>query len=548
VALFYQLVLRKLTFYNWNRYYLLGYSLLSFFVAFIDISPAMKEKKWDRAGFVQWVPVINSHEIPATGENDPGFFTIPNILGVLLIMGMVVMSGRLVIQLVSFKRLARKAQIVSQEGMKFYQVNDSIIPFSFGNSIFLNRHLHSEQELQEIIRHEFVHVKQKHTIDIIWCEILCLLSWYNPFAWVLKASIRQNLEFVADNKVLENGVCKKEYQYMLLKVIGNNQFSIAQKFNFSSLKKRIAMMNTLKSTRLNLVRFLFIFPLIAAMLLAFRSVQRESLTPTKYNNAVHSTMGIFEQAKQLADTAPPKKSTKPVVANNEKNVSALSDDFEIMGDRAIIHLKNGTTEEYDLKNKEERRKLEEKYGKLINFIEPPCPTNTVSAVTVDVVTTVLSPVKVANSGNSSVSTAATVAATTNASVSAPVVTPTDVTVATVIATTPVTANRPALTVGDYGGVANGDEETLFTITKNTTRQQLEELTKQMKEKGFDLNFKEANYNDEGKLVSLTGIITSKDVTGRFHFAAASFNKLVVSTINDGSHIYFRVEEVVKRII
>jgi hypothetical protein len=61
---------------------------------------------------------------------------------------------------------------------------------------------------------------------------------------VIKRSIRQNLEFIADNKVVENGIDKKQYQYLLLKVIGNNQYSIATKFNFSSLKKRIAMMNS----------------------------------------------------------------------------------------------------------------------------------------------------------------------------------------------------------------------------------------------------------------------------------------------------------------
>jgi Zn-dependent protease with chaperone function len=74
-----------------------------------------------------------------------------------------------------------------------YQVNENIIPFSFGNSIFINRQLHSEDELREIIRHEFVHVKQKHTADILWAELLCMLNWYNPFAWALKNAMRQNL-------------------------------------------------------------------------------------------------------------------------------------------------------------------------------------------------------------------------------------------------------------------------------------------------------------------------------------------------------------------
>ena len=135
--------------------------------------------------------------------------------------------------------MRRKANILSVDGMKLYQVHQNIIPFSFGNSIFINRELHTEDELQEIIRHEFVHVKQKHTLDIIWSEWLCIINWYNPFAWLLKTAIRQNLEFIADNKVLQNGVDRKHYQYLLLKVIGNSHFSLASKFNFSSLKNNV---------------------------------------------------------------------------------------------------------------------------------------------------------------------------------------------------------------------------------------------------------------------------------------------------------------------
>ena len=140
---------------------------------------------------------------------------------------------------ISFRKMMRKAEWIPAEGMNIYQINEAIIPFSFGNSIFINSTQHTENELREIIRHEFIHVKQKHTADILWAELMCMLNWYNPFAWALKNAMRQNLEFIADHQVLENGVDKKQYQYLLLKVIGNDQFSIAQKFNFSSLKKNV---------------------------------------------------------------------------------------------------------------------------------------------------------------------------------------------------------------------------------------------------------------------------------------------------------------------
>jgi hypothetical protein len=166
--------------------------------------------------------------------------------------------------------MKRKALLVRTGGLNIYQVNEKIIPFSFGKNIFLNHDLHKGDELSEIILHEFIHVRQLHSIDIIWAEILCLLNWYNPFAWMLKRSIRQNLEFIADQKVLDNGIDRKKYQYLLLKVVGNNQYSIANQFNFSSLKKRIVMMNKIKSARVHMLRFLFLVPLLAVILLSFR--------------------------------------------------------------------------------------------------------------------------------------------------------------------------------------------------------------------------------------------------------------------------------------
>jgi hypothetical protein len=97
-----------------------------------------------------------------------------------------------------------------------------------------------------------------------------MLNWYNPFSWLMRWSIRQNLEFIADQQVLENGVDRKVYQYHLLTVLGEPRYRLANNFNFSSLKKRIIMMNKIRSARLHLLKFLFVLPLAGVLLVAFR--------------------------------------------------------------------------------------------------------------------------------------------------------------------------------------------------------------------------------------------------------------------------------------
>jgi hypothetical protein len=550
VSLFYQLVLRKLTFYNWNRYYLLGYSLLSFFVAFIDISPVLKQKEWGSAEFVLCVPILNSIEIVTSSSDTPGFFTTWNIVSLLLIMGMGIMFFRLLFQLFSFGRLVKKAEHISAEGMKFYQVNDSIIPFSFGNSIFINRHLHSEADLKEIILHEFVHVKQKHSIDIILAEILCLLNWYNPFAWFLKAAIRQNLEFIADNKVLEHGINRKEYQYLLLKVVGNNQFSIAPKFNFSSLKKRIAMMNKLKTARLNLVRFLFVLPLVVVLLLAFRNKGLPHRMMQKNNQNTVSISSTISPIHILTDTVPKSSKSQKQPVANETPLSTVSDDYEISDERAVIHLKNGTTEEYDFNNKEQRKKFEEKYGRVINTSVHVSPTVAVSAINVEGVATTIEPSIVIGNGigtgngngigsGNGISSPTVITTTSSVSTSAKIATkPTINSVSTSVVAPVAIAGGPVTTISDYGSTISGDEEILLTITKNTTRQQLEEFKKQMKEKGIDLNFNEIEYDGNGVLIRLRGTVKAKD--NNSSFSASGFNKLILSMITEGDHFLFRV--------
>jgi hypothetical protein len=259
------------------------------------------------------------------------------------------MLVRLLLQYRSLYRIRRSARLLVNDGIKIYQVNQPIIPFSFGNAIYLNQQLHSDDELKDIVRHEFIHVKQKHSADMIWGELLCIVCWYNPFAWLTRIAIRQNLEFIADNQVLQTGIDRKQYQYLLLKVVGISSFSIASNFNFSSLKKRIAMMNKTKSARVNLVRFLCMLPLVLVVLLGFRTI-----IPAR------------EQVQQIlvTDTVPAKaKAARQGLPPNVRSIS-------IRDNGATVTLKNGKVEKYRLDSEEEWEAFENKYGKMP---EPPLP-------------------------------------------------------------------------------------------------------------------------------------------------------------------------------
>lgn len=273
VFMFYRFVLRNLTFYKWNRIYLAAYTMLCFFIPLIDIMPVIHSSGADSITVINMIPALQPTVQPGAGPiaTAAKAWSIQDALLTVVVAVSVCLLLRMLIQLISLKKTIKQAHLVSDNGIKLYHTDKDIMPFSFGNAIFINPQLHHENDLPEIIRHEFVHVKQKHSIDILWAEMLCIINWFNPFAWLLRHAIRQNLEFIADSKVLENGSDKTQYQYLLLKVLGNNHFAVASPLNFSSLKRRIFMMNKIKTAKVHLLRFLFLLPLMVVLLLAFRS-------------------------------------------------------------------------------------------------------------------------------------------------------------------------------------------------------------------------------------------------------------------------------------
>jgi hypothetical protein len=402
--LFYITVLRPLTFYQWNRFYLLCYSLLSFFIPFIHIDSWINKPALQATGIIKIIPSISSYSNgnPAI-VNPHGIISLLNwyqwvLAGVGL--GCIIMLARTILQLLSLRRVQKTAQLINKEGaVHFYETHVPISPFSFGNSIYFNSSLHSHQELESIIRHEYVHVKQKHSVDLMLAETLCIINWYNPFAWLIRFSIRQNLEFIADSKVLANGLDKKEYQYLLLKVLGLPQYRIANNFNISNLKKRIVMMNRLKTARLQLARFLFVLPLLAVLLLAFRGNDRVA---AKQHDKIAAALKLLSSKDTIPVPPPP---VPPAIINSAPKLEAdvksapppppavplnmtipgkntgLIQSMEIFSDTNNIKktnikvikitLKDGTKETYNLGNPKEKAAFTEKYGSLPAAPLPP---------------------------------------------------------------------------------------------------------------------------------------------------------------------------------
>ena len=117
--------------------------------------------------------------------------------------------------------------------------------------------------------HECTHVNQWHSIDVIICELVCIICWVNPFVWLLKREVRHNLEYLADDTVLESGYDSRSYQYHLLGLAHTNRSatSLSNNFNMLHLKNRISMMNKKRSRSIGKTKYLIFIPVVGVLLI-----------------------------------------------------------------------------------------------------------------------------------------------------------------------------------------------------------------------------------------------------------------------------------------
>jgi beta-lactamase regulating signal transducer with metallopeptidase domain len=113
--------------------------------------------------------------------------------------------------------------------------------------------------------HEKIHVEEKHTLDILFAEVMLIFQWFNPFAWIYRKEIENNLEFLTDNKLVEKkDVEASSYQMSLLKVSAPHfPLNLTTNYNQSLLKKRIAMMNAKRSSLNTAWKYFFLVPMLA---------------------------------------------------------------------------------------------------------------------------------------------------------------------------------------------------------------------------------------------------------------------------------------------
>ena len=266
---FYKLFCQRDTFFHWRRIALLCFLGISFCYPLLNIQHWVKEQPaiYELANYYATIMVMDgitaSSRTTTTGL--PDLMTITQYL---YFVGVAILALRFFIQLASIFRLRWMGKVTVLNGQRIISLPCEVNPFSFFGWIFIHLPLLDEESQDEILTHELTHAQQGHSVDVILTEIINIVCWFNPFMWLLKAEIRLNLEYLADNKVIENTNDRKQYQYHLLGLAHTKrQTGLYNNFNVSHLKRRIIMMNKKRTRTAGRIKYALFAPLAAALLL-----------------------------------------------------------------------------------------------------------------------------------------------------------------------------------------------------------------------------------------------------------------------------------------
>ncbi|MGV8946651.1 MAG: M56 family metallopeptidase [Lutibacter sp.] len=258
----YDLFLQNETFFKWNRMYLLATPFLSFIIPILKLESFQKTVPQE---YVVQLPevVLNPQAfLEQTAESS----SILQYSSFIFYSGAGIFALLFLLKLAKVLKLIRANKVIKKQNYSLVVLEKKQSAFSFFNYIFINKHLLENKDLQ-IIQHELVHCKHRHTLDLLYFELLKIVLWFNPLVYVYQKRITLLHEYISDAEVVRETDKNNYFNKLLSETFNVENISfINQFFKHSLIKKRILMITKEKSKKLKQLKYLLIVPLLVGML------------------------------------------------------------------------------------------------------------------------------------------------------------------------------------------------------------------------------------------------------------------------------------------
>lgn len=265
------LTLRRETFYTFNRWYLISITVLSFLLPFCSISWVKATTEQSAKAFQANFKTLTSNQYVETKQNlaerlDPAI-TWLTILQFIYLIIFAVAILKILFGVFKIVKLYVKSPRLKKNNITHIYLSSEKNVFSFFSWVFYHPSL---KDNEAIMAHELVHVKGRHSWDLIFFDIVTAFNWFNPFVYLLFRAVKINHEFIADAKASQKMNDKYEYAKLLINHVGGSYFRLGHSISSSSqLEHRIVQLGCKQSPKYKVLQFLLIVPFILVTLILF---------------------------------------------------------------------------------------------------------------------------------------------------------------------------------------------------------------------------------------------------------------------------------------
>ena len=255
MSAYYLVFLRDKTFHHYNRFYLLSTVILSLLL------PLLKLEYFTIETDSRILLLLNQFQ-QNTVENSTQSFDFWRVGIAILAFVSLFLILKITIGLFRISKLRKKFPKETLEGITFYNTNLQDAPFSFFKNLFWKNSILINSDLgKQILKHEMVHIEQKHSIDKLFIQIVQSVFWFNPIFYFIKKEINLIHEYLADHKAVKQSDTRAFAQMLLASNFSGNVLPATSPFLSSNLKKRLKML-TKQKTKFSYARRILALPIL----------------------------------------------------------------------------------------------------------------------------------------------------------------------------------------------------------------------------------------------------------------------------------------------
>lgn len=274
---YYHLALKDKVFHQWNRFYLLGSIMMAVLLPLVQLeldTPVQPESKVITVlqivtGADEYVREVNARPQPWVTAELISIAAYGLVSAVTLVFFLMALR--------KIHQMIRRNEAIAIDDFYFLNTTEPGTPFSYFRFLLWNREIALDSDSgQRILEHELVHIREKHSWDKLFVQLVLVLFWINPFFWLIRRELNLVHEFIADQKTVRQGDAQAFARLLLETSYPGYAPMMTNAFFTSSIKRRLAMMTKKQHPGLNYFSRLMMIPVLFMLLFAF-SVKAKTL-------------------------------------------------------------------------------------------------------------------------------------------------------------------------------------------------------------------------------------------------------------------------------